>query len=301
MKKKFVSLLLAAALVFSLGVPAFAEGAEALPAEPEAAVAEAEPEMAPEDETNEVVVTLGDTVTATTTEQAPAADTKTTAPAADSTKETAADTESTEQKQITYVALGDSIVAGVGLADVQYSANGTSTYGVDMRPNFKGYSPDCYVGKVASKLGLDRDHAIDLGLPALTAPDLVDMIRDGKMPQMNMESGCYYVYPEFQDYIRKADVISIQIGSNDAFVPCVAGLWNATNHKSDALASIILSGNLRTSGSAVSTILKGIKDMELTKEEKNASWKLITSDMAKICSLFTIQIGMIISSHTSNS
>lgn len=29
MKKKFVSLLLAAALVFSLGVPAFAEGAEA--------------------------------------------------------------------------------------------------------------------------------------------------------------------------------------------------------------------------------------------------------------------------------
>ena len=64
MKKKFVSLLLAAALAFSLGVPAFAEGAEALPAEPEAAVAEAEPEMAPEDETNEVVVTLGDTVTA---------------------------------------------------------------------------------------------------------------------------------------------------------------------------------------------------------------------------------------------
>ena len=36
MKKKFVSLLLAAALVFSLGVPAFAdEGTEALPAEPE--------------------------------------------------------------------------------------------------------------------------------------------------------------------------------------------------------------------------------------------------------------------------
>ena len=87
MKKKFVSLLLAAALVFSLGVPAFAdEGTEALPAEPEAAVAEAEPEMAPEDETNEVVVTLCDTVTATTTEQAPAADIKTTAPASDSTK-----------------------------------------------------------------------------------------------------------------------------------------------------------------------------------------------------------------------
>lgn len=293
MKKKFVSLLLAAALMFSLGVPAFAEGTEELPAETaEAAVTETEPETAPEDETNEVVITLGDKVTASTTEdttvadtkqETPAADSKAAAAAEDSAKETAADTERTEKKQITYVALGDSIVAGVGLADVQYTANGTSTYGVNMRPNFQGYSPDCYVGKVASKLGLDRDHAIDLGLPALTAPDLVDMIRDGQMPQMNMESGCYYVYPEFQDYIRKADVISIQIGSNDAFVPCVAGLWNATNHKSDALAATILSGNLRSSGSVVSTILKGIKDMELTKEEKNASWQLLTSDMAKIC------------------
>ena len=285
MKKKFVSLLLAAALVFSLGVPAFAEGAEALPAEPEAAVAEAEPEMAPEDETNEVVVTLGDTVTATTTEQAPAADTKTTAPAADSTKETAADTESTEQKQITYVALGDSIVAGVGLADVQYSANGTSTYGVDMRPNFKGYSPDCYVGKVASKLGLDRDHAIDLGLPALTAPDLVDMVRDGKMPQMNMASGCEYNYPEFQDYIRKADVVSVQIGSNDAFVPCIVGLGNATNWKSEKLAATILAGDLRNegSGSTMSAIYRSIKDMKLTKAETDATWNLFFSGMSKIC------------------
>lgn len=298
MKKRFVSLLLAAALVFSLGsVPAFAESPDEVL--PETAVTEETVEQAPEtateaaaeDETNEVVITLGDTVTASTVDDAAAAaeskkdavataDTKATQPVADEKDDTSA---STEKKQITYVALGDSIVAGVGLADVQYNANGTSTYGVDMSPNFKGYSPDCYVGKVASKLGLDRDHAIDLGLPALTAPDLVDMIRDGKMPQMNMESGCYYVYPEFQDYIRKADVISVQIGSNDAFVPCVAGLWNATNHKSDALASTVLSGNLRSSGSAVSTILKGIKDMNLTKEEKNASWQLITSDMAKIC------------------
>ena len=274
MNKKVVSLLLSAALVFSmLSVPAFA-------AEDDTAL----------DETNEVVITLGDTVTASTVDDAaaakdstsdavPIADPAPKKPVVDGTE----DAKSTEKKQITYVALGDSIVAGVGLADVQYTANGTSTYGVDMSPNFTGFSPDCYVGKVATMLGLDREHAINLGLPALTAPDLVDMIRDGKMPQMNMESGCYYVYPEFQDYIRKADVISIQIGSNDAFVPCVAGLWNATNHKSDALASTILSGNLRSSGSAVGTILKGIKEMQLTKDEKNAAWKLITSDMAKIC------------------
>ena len=184
MKKKLIGLALSAAMLFSvLSVPAFA--------------------AAPEESAD------------------PALTTEQTAAEEENCFFTSSSTEEEkEPNSITYVALGDSIVAGVGLADVQYSANGTSTYGVDMRPNFKGYSPDCYVGKVASKLGLDRDHAIDLGLPALTAPDLVDMVRDGKMPQMNMESGCYYVYPEFQDYIRKADVISIQIGSCPAWPAC---------------------------------------------------------------------------------
>jgi uncharacterized protein YecA (UPF0149 family) len=63
------------------------------------------------------------------------------------------------------------------------------------------------------------------------------MIRYGKMPQMNMASGCEYNYPEFQDYIRKADVVSVQIGSNDAFVPCIVALGNATNWKSEKLAA----------------------------------------------------------------
>ena len=154
-----------------------------------------------------------------------------------------------------------------------------------MVPNFKGYSPDCYVGKVAETLGLDRDHAINLGLPALTAPDLADMIQYGKMPQMNMASGCEYNYPEFQDYIRKADVISVQIGSNDAFVPCIVGLGNATNWKSEKLAATILAGDLRSegSGSTMSTIYRSIKDMKLTKAETDATWNLFFSGMSKIC------------------
>ena len=154
-----------------------------------------------------------------------------------------------------------------------------------MAPNFQGYSPDCYVGKVAETLGLDRDHAINLGLPALTAPDLVDMIQYGKMPQMNMASGCEYNYPEFQDYIRKADVISVQIGSNDAFVPCIVGLGNATNWKSEKLAATILAGDLRSegSGSTMSTIYRSIKNMKLTKAETDATWNLFFSGMSKIC------------------
>lgn len=277
MNKKLISLLLSAALAFSmLTVPAFAaEGDEA-----DAAL----------DETNEVVVTLGDTVTASTVPDAdkaaesksdavPIADTNPTKTVVDGTEETA----STEKKQITYVALGDSIVAGVGLADVQYNNDSTTLYSVDMSPNFKGYSPDCYVGKVATMLGLDRDHAINLGLPALTAPDLVDMVRDGQMPKMNMESGCWYKYPEFKDYISKADVVSIQIGSNDAFVPCIVALGNATNWKSETLAATVLAGNLRASGNPTSALIQGIKDMHLTKDEKNATWNLLTSEMSKIC------------------
>ena len=301
MKKKVVSLLLSAALVFSLlSVPAFAEEPDAAPDAPaaEAEVAESSvetsEEAAPEmDETNKLVLpgkkttdsTIDDAAAAadSTDPVAPIADPQPTKPVVDGDAATTDTKDSQTKKQITYVALGDSIVAGVGLADVQYKATGVSTYGVDMRPNFTGYSPDCYVGKVATMLGLDRDHAIDLGLPALTAPDLVDMVRDGKMPKMNMESGCYYVYPEFQDYIRKADVISIQIGSNDAFVPCIVALGNATNWKSEKLAATILGGELRSSGSALSTIRKSIKNMGLTKDEKNATWQLLTSEMSKIC------------------
>ena len=281
MKKKFVSLLLAAALVFSLGVPAFAEGAEALPAEPEAAVAEAEPEMAPEDETNEVVVTLGDTVTATTTEQAPAADTKTTAPAADSTKETAADTESTEQKQITYVALGDSICAGIGLTTVQYAHN---LMGVDVSFNFKGYPEACYVGQVGKSLNLDRDHAINLGLPGVMSKDMLELVKTGTMAEMNTLSGCQYNYPEFVDYIKSADVISIQLGSNDAFVPTVVSFGEATNWKSEDLASIVLSGNLRGSSKETEDALnESLKKLSLTRSEKDAVWNLFFSGMNKIC------------------
>ena len=278
MNKRFASLAVSALLLVSVfSVPALAEGADAATA----AVSD-----------DHVIVTLNPEAALQPETPADAAasasETAKADPDPSAAEETAPETkaavsEEKEDKQLTYVALGDSICAGVGLADVQYSAR--AGYSVDMAPNFHGYSPDCYVGKVAESLGLDRDHAINLGLPALTAPDLVDMIQYGKMPQMNMASGCEYNYPEFQDYIRKADVISVQIGSNDAFVPCIVGLGNATNWKSEQLAATILAGDLRNegSGSTMSTIYRSIKDMDLTKAEKDATWNLFFSGMSKIC------------------
>ena len=295
MNKRFASLAVSALLLVSLlSVPALAEGSEAAAdaAGDDHVIVTLNPEAALQPETPaEAAASATETAQA---DPAPSADDAEEAEAEvkadDTAKEAKADIETAaaaseedKDEQLTYVALGDSIVAGVGLADVQYSAR--SGYSVDMAPNFHGYSPDCYVGKVAAALGLDRDHAINLGLPALTAPDLADMIRYGKMPQMNMASGCEYNYPEFQDYIRKADVVSVQIGSNDAFVPCIVALGNATNWKSEKLAATILAGDLRNegSGSTMSAIYRSIKAMDLTKAERDATWNLLFSGMSKIC------------------
>ena len=123
--KRIASLLLSAALLLSLAVPAFAENPTTEEtAEPETAVQEVEPEALTEDDA--------------------------VAPVA----------EPTAKKEYTYVAIGDSVTAGVGLSGLQYKL---VQNGFDMSGNYKGYDGQCFVGYVADQLGLDRDHAINLG------------------------------------------------------------------------------------------------------------------------------------------
>ena len=186
-----------------------------------------------------------------------------------------------EPNSITYVALGDSICSGIGLMNVQYSHN---LMGVDVSSNFKGYPETCYVGQVAKSLNLDTDHAINLGLPGAMSKDMVEMVKTGSMAEMNTLSGCQYNYPEFIDYIKSADVISIQLGSNDAFVPTVVAFGEATNWKSEDLASIVLSGNLRGGNKEAEDALnESLKKLDLTRSEKDAIWNLFFSGMSKIC------------------
>ena len=64
---------------------------------------------------------------------------------------------------------------------------------------------------------------------------MLELVKTGTMAEMNTLSGCQYNYPEFIDYIKSADVISIQLGSNDAFVPTVVSFGEATNWKSEDL------------------------------------------------------------------
>ena len=239
--KKFASFLAAAAALVLLAMPAFAADEQTELPAAEAAEVQQEQTAAPAD----------------------------------------AQTAGEPEPQLTYVALGDSITSGVGLADMKYNI---AQIGYDLRPNFEGYSSQCYTALVGEGLGLDRQHAINLGLPSLMSPDMVDMVQSSAMPKMNQASGSYYVYPEYQEYLRKADIISIQIGSNDALVPCIVGLGEATNWKSEQLAGLMVSGALRDFNfQKLGLFLKALNRMTLTFDESRATNRLLFRGMDEIC------------------
>ena len=256
---RFAAWLCSAAALVLLAVPAFAQQPDALPPEQTSPAAQVQPieEAAAE-------ATAPDA-------EAPAEET----PAAEEAAQPAEEAPSgeTADTQRTYVALGDSIVSGVGMPDFKYTE---AVIGMDVAANFEGYPEQCYVSLVGKGLGLDRQHAIDLGLPGLTTGDLVDILRTGAMPQMNQLAGTYYVYPQMLDYIRRADIISVQIGSNDALIPSLVALGNATNWKSEQLVATIVSGVLRTpSFENLQRLNSDLSRLRLTREERKATTQLL--------------------------
>lgn len=247
---RFTAWLCSAAALVLLAVPAFAQQPDALPPEQTVPAAQEQTaeEAAPAAQEQPAEAAAPDA-------EAPTAE----APAAD--------------PQRTYVALGDSIVSGVGLPDFKYTE---AAIGIDAAPNFEGYPEQCYVSLVGKGLGLDRQHAINLGLPGLTTGDLADMLRTGAMPQMNQQAGTYYVYPQMLDYLKRADVISVQIGSNDALVPALVALGNATNWKSEQLVATMVSGVLREpSFENLQRLNSDLSRLRLTREEKQATTQLL--------------------------
>ena len=113
---------------------------------------------------------------------------------------------------------------------------------------------------------------------------MLDMVQNSAMPKMNQASGAYYVYPEYQEYLRKADIISIQIGSNDALVPCIVGLGEATNWKSEQLAALMVSGALRDFNfQKLGLFLEALNRMTLTFDESRATNRLLFRGMDEIC------------------
>ena len=246
--KKFASFLATAAALLLLAVPAFAADEQ-----PAAETPEPQQEQAAEPSVQGLTTTLPADI------QVP----------------------NEPEKQITYVALGDSITAGVGLADMKYNV---AQIGYDLQPNFEGYSSQCYTALVGKGLGLDRQHAINLGLPGLMSGDMLDILRTGGMPQMNQASGSYYVYPQYVEYVKNADIISVQIGSNDALVPSIVALGEATNWKSEQLAAAMVSGTLRNfSWESIRLLNSSLSKMMLTWDETKATNRLLFGGMNAIC------------------
>ena len=121
--KKFASFLAAAAALVLLAMPAFAADEQTeLPA---AETAEVQQEQTAESAEQETALP-SDAQTADEPEQ-----------------------------QLTYVALGDSITSGVGLADMKYNI---AQIGYDLQPNFEGYSSQCYTALVGPWAGPPARH-----------------------------------------------------------------------------------------------------------------------------------------------
>ena len=185
MKKKLIGLALSAAMLFSvLSVPAFA--------------------AAPEESAD------------------PALTTEQTAAEEENCFFTSSSTEEEkEPNSITYVALGDSITTGVGLKDTHFSSTAKS---YDVQENYHGYSKDCYVARVADALGLDRDHAVNYGMPAAMSSNILDLVRTG-----STASGvAYYDLPTLRQELTDADLITLLIGSNDTVLQLVGAMGRAS-------------------------------------------------------------------------
>lgn len=154
-----------------------------------------------------------------------------------------------------------------------------------MSGNYKGYDGQCFVGYVADQLGLDRDHAINLGLPAVMTRDLADLIETGAMPAMNHYSGVQYTsVPELKEYIQKAELITLQIGANDALIRTIVALGEATNWKSEKLANSMVTGMFRNlTPDNIDYFMDCLKQLTLTPSEFRAVMHLLTTGMNQIC------------------
>lgn len=186
-----------------------------------------------------------------------------------------------EAHSYTYVALGDSITAGIGLADTPYQPLGNS---YDMTENYHGYSSSGYVGCVADALGLDRDHVTNLGLPGITSADLVDLVEQDAMPARNAY-GHQYSVPGLRQQLQEADMITVQVGSNDTVMQVIMSIGQVTNHKSNTLLISLLTGGMREPGlESLRTLHKGLQSLStMTCEEWKALARLLNPGIQELC------------------
>ena len=170
--------------------------------------------------------------------------------------QTQTETAEAAQHQYSYIALGDSIVAGIGLPDAVYQRNGRY---YDVSGNYQGYSKDCYVARVAEGL---------------------DLIKTGS----TASGAAYYDLPTLRQELADADLITLLIGSNDTVLQLMGAMGRATNGKATKLLIPLLTGTMRELNlQNLQTLRKGLENLDLTPEELKAALKLLDSGMEEIC------------------
>lgn len=191
--------------------------------------------------------------------------------------QTQTETAEAAQHQYSYIALGDSITTGVGLKDTHFSATAKS---YDVQENYHDYSKDCYVARVADALGLDRDHAVNYGMPAAMSSNILDLVKTGS----TASGSAYYDLPTLRQELADADLITLLIGSNDTVLQLMGAMGRATNGKATKLLIPLLTGTMRELNlQNLQTLRKGLENLDLTPEELKAALKLLDSGMEEIC------------------
>ena len=189
--------------------------------------------------------------------------------------QTQTETAEAAQHQYSYIALGDSIVAGIGLPDAVYQRNGRY---YDVSGNYQGYSKDCYVARVAEGLGLSRDQTANYGMPALMSGDLLELVRTGSCQSASIN----FSLPDLREELKHAQVITVEIGANDVLVPIMYGIASAMG--GPQVFEALLTGTMREMNlQNLQTLRKGLENLDLTPEELKAALKLLDSGMEEIC------------------
>lgn len=178
-----------------------------------------------------------------------------------------------------YLSLGDSIAAGYGLWDAGFDTYDYNHY--EMRNNFQNYSSECYTALIANEFGWTRQEALNLGLPGIGSTDLLEIVH-GRPSQDLM----VYDYPEISEYIQKADLIVLEIGTNNAFGPFQLNVFNNISPKLDKCSSVIRRGTLSyLTTETLGLLFESLRGVYLTLEEIKQLIQILSSSLAPAAEL----------------
>ena len=183
-----------------------------------------------------------------------------------------------DQHCYSYIALGDSIVAGIGLPGAVYQRNGRY---YDVSGNYQGYSKDCYVARVADSLGLSRAQTANYGMPALMSSDLLELVRTGSCQSASIN----FSLPDLREELKHAQVITVEIGANDVLVPIMYGIASAMGGPQvfEALLPMLEGDFRQMDASSFAALRENLDSLNITAQQRKALLQLLSSGIADIC------------------